>query len=494
MTETRKDVKKLKIGLILPFWDTDEQWGKWKRGAGNNNFNLGMAYVAGMLRHHGFQVSVCDPQFFNKGLEDLRTYLQQNGFDVIGMPCFTPTVADVYKLAHFCRGVLPEAKIVLGGGHPTLFPGEILEECAEADFSVYHEGEYTMLELAELLEKTPIPLAEDLKTIKGMAWRNDGTVAVNEQRPFIDNLDELPRPAYELFPLRQYKIQPTAYKRLPTYTMLVSRGCPYHCTFCSGGKMLGKKMRYRGVPKVVEDMEFLIREYSARGFMFQDTSMPANRKWMVEFCETLKRKRIDVSWMCYARADHVDADLLRLMKSAGCFGISFGVETGNQKSLDHIRKGLTVDQNMKSVRLALDLGYHVTATYILGLPGEDEDDVMNTIQLARRLSTHIAHFFLPLPYPKTELFEQCRAEGGLREDFEWRDFSMTNWTRLVYVNPLLGLRKMLDLQRRAIISYYTTPRVIWRNLMSINTMDDVRKYFSALLALSGYLTPGCKQD
>jgi len=443
-----------------------------------------------MLRFHGFQVSICDPQFFKNGLGDFGTYLRQSRFDVIGMPCFTPTVSDVYKLAAFCRSELPEVKIILGGGHPTLFPKEILEECRDADFSVYHEGEYTMLELAELLEKTQRPAVDDLDAIQGLGWRNGQTVVVNKRRPFIDNLDELPRPAYELFPIRQYKIQPTAYKRLPTYTMLVSRGCPYHCTFCSGGKMLGKKMRYRSVPKVVEDMEFLIREYDARGFMFQDTSMPANRKWMIDFCETLRRKRVDVTWMCYARADHVDADLLSLMKSAGCFGISFGVETANQKSLDLIRKGLTVDQNIKSVQLALDIGFHVTTTYILGLPGEDEADVMNTIELAKRLSSHIAHFFMPLPYPETELFNQCREDGGLREDFEWRDFSMTNWSRLVYINPRLGVQKMMALQRKAIVGYYTSPRVIWRNLTAIDSLDDVRKYTDAALALSGYLLTG----
>ena len=479
--------RKLKIGLILPFWNPDEQWGKWKRGAGNNNFNLGMAYVAGMLRHHGFRVSVCDPQFFSRGLEDLRAYLEANRFDLIGIPCFTPTAYEVYEMASFCRGVLPEVKIVLGGGHPTLYPGKILDECLAADFSVYHEGESTMLELAGLLEKNAHPAAWELSAIKGLAWRNNPGVVVNERRPFIANLDELPRPAYELFPLQRYKIQPTAYKRLPTYTMLVSRGCPYHCTFCSGGKMLGKKMRYRSVPRVIEDMGYLIREHGARGFMFQDTSMPANRKWMLEFCDTLRREHIDVSWMCYARADHVDADLLKRMKEAGCFGISFGVESANQRSLDLIRKGLSVSRNIDSVGLALDLGYHVTATYILGLPGEDEEDVLNTIRLARRLSTHIAHFFLPLPYPETELFEQCREDGGLRDDFEWRDFSMTNWKRLVYVNPRLGLQKMLDLQRRAITTYYTSPRVIWRNLRSIDSMDDIRKYFSAALALSGYM-------
>jgi radical SAM superfamily enzyme YgiQ (UPF0313 family) len=489
MTAVAHGEKKLRIGLILPFWNPDEQWGKWKRGAGNNNFNLGMAYVAGVLRHHGFPVSVCDPQFFSSGLEDLREYLQKNRFDIIGIPCFTPTAYEVYEMASFCRLALPKLKIVLGGGHPTLYPGKILDECPAADFSVYHEGEGTMLELAELLEKDPHPSTEKLGAIKGLAWRNNKVVVVNEQRPFIADLDELPRPAYEMFPLRQYRIQPTAYKRLPTYTMLVSRGCPYHCTFCSGGKMLGKKMRYRSVPKVIEDMGYLIREHGARGFMFQDTSMPANRKWMVEFCEALRREHIDVSWMCYSRADHVDAELLKLMKSAGCFGISFGVETANQKSLDLIRKGLTVDKNIDSVRLALDLGFHVTATYILGLPGEDEADVLNTIRLARRLATHIAHFFLPLPYPETELFEQCRQDGGLREDYDWRDFSMTNWTRLVYVNPRLGSQRMLTLQRQAILSYYRSPRVIWRNLLSINSMDDVRKYFNAALALSGYLAP-----
>ena len=251
--------------------------------------------------------------------------------------------------------------------------------------------------------------------------------------------------------------------------------------------MLGKKMRYRSPTTVINDMRYLIDRHGARGFMFQDTTMPANRAWMEEFCELILEQGLDITWMCYARADHVDEALLALMRKAGCWGISFGVESGNQKSLDLIRKRLTVGQNVDSINLALRLGYHVTATYILGLPGEDEKDVRRTIALAKSLGTHIAHFFLPLPYPETEMYQQCLQDGGLRQDHEWRDFSMTNWERLVYINPRLGKEKMLALQSMAIRSYYLTPKVIWRNLRSIDSLDDVKKYYQALRSLSGYL-------
>lgn len=481
--------ERLNIGLVLPFWDSDEQWGKWKRGAGNNNFNLGLAYIAGVLREDGFPVSVCDPQFFENGKEGLEHYLRKEQFDLVGIPCFTPTAYEVFHMAAFVKQVLPQTKVVLGGGHATIYPREILEECPEVDFSVAHEGEYPTLELARALEKTPGGSPEDLAAVKNLSWRDGGEIVVNEKRPFIEDLDVLPRPAYELFPLDSYKIQPTAYKRLPTYTMSVSRGCYYACTFCCGWKMLGKKMRYRGVEKVIGDLKFLIEEYGARGIMFQDTSMPCDRKWMTAFCEALLREKMDLTWACFSRADHVDRDLLQLMKKAGCYGISFGVESASNESLKRIKKAQTVEKNIESIKLALELGYHVTATYILGLPGEDEQDVLNTIALARSLGTHIAHFFLPLPYPETEMFQQCGEDGGLVEHYEWRDFSMTNWQRMVYVNPRLGKERSLELQRQAIIGYYRSPKVIWRNLRTIDSWDDVKKYFRAGMALSGYFMP-----
>lgn len=483
----RTGTSSLRIGLLLPFWDREEQWGKWKRGAGNNNFNLGMAYIAGMLRQHGYPVKVCDPQFLPGGRQDLEQYLRQQRFDLIGIACFTPTVTQAFAMSRFCKSVWPGAKIVLGGGHPTIMPATVLEECASVDFAISHEGEITMLDLAGALEREMAGETIDWSAISGLTWRSGDQVTVNAVRPFIADLDTLPRPAYELFPLNHYRLQPTAYKRLPTYTMLVSRGCPYRCTFCCGYRMLGRKMRYRSVPKVLEDMAYLIDQHGARGFMFQDTSMPCSRRWMTEFCEALLVQGLDVTWMCYSRADHVDRELLVLMKKAGCYGISFGVESANQKSLDLIKKGMTVEQNIEAVRTALDLGLYVTATYILGLPGETEADARRTIALARRLATHIAHFFLPLPYPDTEMMNQCEADGGLREDYDWGDFSMTNYQRMVYVNPLIGEDKMLNLQRMAVLRYYTHPKVILRNLSTIDSMTDVKKYLNAALSISGYL-------
>lgn len=472
-----------KILFLLPLWDRKFQWGKFRRGAGNNNFNYGLASIAAVLKNAGYDVYAFDPNLHSFNEEELKKYLQRGGFHLIGIPCYTPTVIEVYGTAKICKSALPYCKIIVGGVHPSLYPRQTLEDCEFIDFVCVGEGEYVMFDIAELIFLGKIN-EKTFEYIKGLAYRDNGKVFINERRELIKDISELPLPAYNVFELEKYEMQPTGYKRLPAFTMVASRGCPYSCSFCQVQTVLGRKARFRSVNKVIEEIEFLINNYGAKGIMFHDGTFTVNRKWVDDFCRTLIKEKIEISWMCLTRVDTIDEDLLRLMKKSGCYGMSFGIESFNQKSLDLMKKNVTVQQNIDALNIALKLNFYVTATYIICFPGESKKDTLHTIETAKKIGAHIAHFFYPLPYPETDLWHVCKETGGLREDLEWQHYSMTYNEEPVYVNPLIGIKTQKELHAYALKSYYLQPKVIWRNLKTINSFTDIKKYFKAALALS----------
>lgn len=470
----------MKVLFVIPQIDRQKQWGRWYRGAGNNNFNYGVASLAGYLRKKGVNVGLVDGQF-SADQDSFAELIRGERPDLIGISCYTPTYVEAVGTASFCRKVCPDAKIVMGGAHPSLYPAETLAANEDIDFVVVGEGEYTLHELCCSLEHG----GWDLSSIKGLGYRVNDQVMINDRREYIQDLDDLPVPAYDIFPLEKYSIQATSYKRLPTITMVTSRGCPYTCTFCQVKQLLGTKMRYVTPERLIEEIKYLKERFHARGLMFQDSTFTFDWDWVRRFCHLMISERMDMTWMCFTRADRVNGEILDLMKRAGCYGMSYGVESANQKSLDRLKKNIKVESIVESVTQSLRKGFFVTATYILGIPGEDETDVRNTIALANKLATHIAHFYLPIPYPKSELFYQCEEDNGIRKDLKWDDFNIFNDDRPVYINPLIGRENLMRLKESAMRRYYANPRVIYNNLRMIDSVDDIRKYYNAFKAMLG---------
>jgi radical SAM superfamily enzyme YgiQ (UPF0313 family) len=222
--------------------------------------------------------------------------------------------------------------------------------------------------------------------------------------------------------------------------------------------------------------------------MFLDSTLTTNRAWVMDFCEELLSSGVKVAWSCNARVDTVDEDMLRLMKRAGCWEILFGVESANQKSLDSMNKGVTVEENTKAIRLCLKLGYYTYATYILGWPGENVEDAKRTVKYATELGTHLAMFYLPVPFPKTRLWDICEQTGGLRANAPYEDYSAWDLTKPVYVNPQIGKERMQWLLKWAYTTYYTTPKVIWRNIEELLLLkQSPRRYIMGLRAMMGFL-------
>lgn len=473
--------EEFRVLLAQPLWPREKQWGRFSKGAGNNTFPYGMACVAAAAEEAGFTVEALDCQLENYSEQDLAGFLKANPFQVVGMPCYGASAAQVFNTARVIKAASPETKVVLGGIHPTTVPELTLTQCPECDAAVMGEGEATFARLLSHYRDGQGSMAG----IKGLAYRDQGRIRINDRcRPLAD-LDGWPLPAYHLFPMERYVFAANSVKRYPTFGLTVARGCPFRCTFCDASGVHGKRLRHRSVDRVVEEIRLLKTNYGAQGIVFQDSTFSANREWTLDLCRAIREAELGIVWSCGSRVDRVDPELLKEMKRSGCWKIFYGLESGNQKSLDLIRKGVTVDQNRQAVAWAREAGLFIEATYIIGLPGETEEDVLRTIDFAKEMATQAALFFLPIPFPETELWRQCEADGGLRADAGWDDYSTLDFSNPVYVNPLLGKEKMTELWQYSINSYYTRPKVIWRNLATIRSYHDIRKYWYGFRAFCG---------
>ncbi|OGL47309.1 MAG: hypothetical protein A2161_02560 [Candidatus Schekmanbacteria bacterium RBG_13_48_7] len=463
--------------LTLPLWPVKKKWGFFQKAAGNCSFSTGLASIAAVVRNAGFPIFAKDTQVEGMGEQQFAHYLKEGKFDVIAMPCFIASVPFVKRTAQICRQILPNSKVVIGNIQPTMFPEETLSYCNDADIAVMGAGEYTFLEYLQYLRDESPELTE----IPGLAVNNGGNVVINQPRKPMTEIDSLPMPAYDMFPMEKYVLPLTNIKRYPTYSIITSRGCPYPCGFCTGHHVHGYKVLHRSIEATIEEILYLKNRFNARGIMFHDSTFTVSRKWTIELCEALLKNNIDLPWMCFTRVDRVDRELLSIMKNAGCWAISFGIESGNQKSLDLIKKGTTVEQAEEAIRQCLELKIFVLHSFIMGLPGENEDDIHNTYKFAKKLGGHVTYFFLPVPFPGTLLHQLAKNDKGLKKDIAWTDYS--DLKTLPYINPNIGGEKMLKLLRKYYIGYYSSPKIIYRNLKELNSIDAIKKYWTAAGAL-----------
>lgn len=475
----------MKILLMPPLSSREKLWGKYSVEGGLVP-PIGLLSIAGYLESKGHFVRIIDPLAGGFNKNKIALFLKKEKFELIGLSTFTNTVVDTYHSANLCKKILKDAKIVVGGFHATVLPLQTMNECKAIDFLIVGEGELTMEELASFL-KTGKP---SINKIKGLVYRGKGhQLEVNEKRDLIDDINVLPLPAYHLLDMSKYIPHPTQYKLLPSFPVIAQRGCPFNCAFCSAHLVHGKKIRKKTVKNLISEINLLINRYGAKGIHFQDSTFTVDKNYIINFCKEVIRQNLKFKWDINTRIDCIDNELLYCMKRAGLWMINFGLESGNQKSLDLLNKKITLKQIEEGIKMTRKAGIVAFSTWILGLPGENEKMVRKTIKFAKKIGTELALFFLPVPYPGTELVSICRKTGGLRGQVNWNDYSAVDFDRPVYINPLLGKSKMQSLLKSAYLSYYFSPKIIWRNIRSIDCWSDFIRYWRGFRALFyGWIT------
>lgn len=470
-----------KVLLLTPIVSQRDLWGKFEKGGGAY-FPIGLLYVAGAARDAGHDVELLDASTLGYDEAMLVEHLGRKDYDVIAFGnCYTAHMYAVHKTVRVCRGVQPEATLVVGGTHPTLFPVETLERYPEFDILVFGEGEATFVELLSRLDEGRAALSD----VPGIAWHgNNGSgVTVNPPRPGVTDMGDLPELPYDLLQVDRYVPPPSNYRTLPTFAFIVSRGCPYRCSYCDV-RVHGRKMRYDEAERAVARLKHLKERYGMKGVYFLDSIMTVNRKFTIELCKRMVEEKLDLQWSCSTRVNCIDPELLHWMKKAGCWNISFGLESGNDSSLKAMHKKATTAQAREAVKMVKKAGIQVTGFFILCLPGEDEEMSLNTIHFAKELKMDTSIFFLPVPFPGTELYDVCKEIGGLKEDIDWDDYRQ--WmdpTEPLWVNPLIGKERMVDLHRYAIRTFYLSPLTLIRMALNIRSFTELKKYLRGFYSM-----------
>ena len=407
---------------------------------------MNLAYLASSLELDGHEVKIVDSLAMGYGFEDVLREAKAFNPDLVGLTATTPTVYDAYKMADMIKQELPDAKTVIGGPHVSFMARESLEECPSLDVVVRGEGEETIRELAEKLEK-----GRGLKGVRGITYRDGDLIKENEDRPFIRDIDSIPMPAYHLLPMDRYKMGGFSF-----CTILTSRGCPYDCIFCSSSKLMGKIWRARSVEAVLDELRLLHDKYRVREIEFLDDTFTLNMKRAEAIAEGMVREGLDIGWGCSSRANTMSERLAKALRKAGCHSIYVGVESATQKTLDFIKKGITIDQVIRAFRILRETGFNTVATFILGIPGETKELIMKTIRFAKKLKPTFAQFTIFTPYPGTEAYNMAVREGWLIT----RDWSKFDTLTPVMKLPGLSPKDLRMLLSRAYLSFYLAPSYI----------------------------------
>jgi radical SAM superfamily enzyme YgiQ (UPF0313 family) len=312
----------------------------------------------------------------------------------------------------------------------------------------------------------------DLDGIKGLVWRRDDEVVVNLPRLFIQDLDDLPIPSHEMLPLKKYRMPLI---KGPFTFIVTSRGCPAGCTYCIKHVSYQYTVRLRSPEKIMEEL-WRLKGLGIHNIHMYADLFTVNRDQVVDLCQRMIDEQLDIRWTCNSRVDYVDEEMLSLMAQAGNWLISWGIESGNEQILKHARKGAYPEKAERALRWARNAGIKNWGYFIIGLPGETEETIRETIDFSKKLPLDIALFHVAAPYPGTPFFFEVVENEWFRLGTRWEQVDMDKGTVLDY--PQLSAERILYWQKRAFREWALRPGPAWTYLKML--ISDISTFNSAV--------------
>jgi len=450
----------MKILLVLP-----PSPSALKSVLGVGGVPLGLGYIASALEHE-HDVKIIDAITCDYDVRKLRDAIERFDPDVVGVSSTTPAIYGAYDVAGLAKEVNPNCTTILGGPHPTFAAHEIMEECEYVDVVVRGEGEETIKEVVGELDGNG---GGSLKEVKGITFREGKRIIDTENRPLIKNLDEVPFPAYHLMPMNSYRFRGKRFG-----AVITSRGCPFRCTFCSSSQLYGKTWRARSPENIVQELRVLTEDYGVKEIEFLDDTFTLDKNRAKKFCDMLMKEGVDISWSCSSRVDTMDKEVAKKLKGAGCHTVYVGVESGSQRTLNLIQKGITLSQVERAIKTIKEAGLGTLCSFIIGIPGETKKAIERTIEFAKKLSPNFAQFTICTPFPGTRLFEMAK-EKNLLLTKDWSKFTTLEPVMRV---PGLSAELLKDLMKKAYIKFYLRPSFVMREIFR-GRIFLIREVFSA---------------
>ena len=443
---------------------------------------IGLMSLAAYVRTRNYKAEILDCNIVAPDIEEFERYIIDTYAEesrrprVVGITTTILTVLKAFELAEIFKKHYPDTLMVFGGQHATFMP----EECAEKDYVdvvVLSEGEYTLEEILE---------GKELSEIDGIAYqtvngKGETVVTKTKPRKRIDDLDTVPFVAYDMLDLPKYTPILGSYKRLPAMMMVTSRGCPWTCSFCRGA--FDTKVGFRSAKRIFEEINYLIDNYGIKEILFMDDVFTINKKNVIALCDLIIEHKTDITWVCFARVDIVDQEMLTKMKRAGCHQIMYGVENFDQGILNSVRKKITKDQVFEAIAWTKKAEIDIRLCFLVGLPGDTEAIIMNNIKLMNLLDPDYVVINIVMPLPGTSLYSWAKSQGVLNSE---------NWDDYYAGNPIIELEDLTfdDIKRlhlKMITSFYMRPSYILKRLRRLGSWTELKMLTIGFFGVLGYV-------
>lgn len=437
---------------------------------------LGLLYIAAVCKQYGYDVCVIDAFAEKLTSQQIKNTIAKIQPKVVGFTSFISNGNVIYDLGRWIKNEYPNITVVFGNVHASVYAEAYLKnKCC--DIVVHGEGEYTFLKILNVLEKRQ----KDFSNMPSISYLKDSRFITTSEPVVVEDLSQLPLPDRDAVKQKLYNIPPISNmpyvgkKNSIGKHMFTSRGCPFSCSFCVVHNK--RRQRYNSVTNVVNEMEILIKRYSANYIFIMDPIFTSSKKRAIDICKEIKRRRLNFKWGCEGHVGFIDQELIGEMETAGCNDIAFGIESGVQRLLDNVKKGTRLEKIEEAIKIVKkNTKIKVSGLFILGLPGEAYQDSLQTINFAKRLPLDMAQFSILVPYPGSPIFFELKEKGeidtGIRKD-ETLDVSV--WIRYspyifdthnepIWVTRDLTPDILRKLQKKALRNFYLRPKQLYSQL------------------------------
>lgn len=422
--------------------------------------DIGLGFIASALRENLYRVDFIDVKRDGVTLMELAERVRQGNYFMVGVKVFSSFVREANEVMAVVKKVLPDVKIVIGGPHPSYAQGEALLSCPQADVAVIGEGDGAIVELAHCFEK-----GKSISDVEAICYRDGDSVRVNPKKTFI-NVEELPLPAWDLMDPRLYgKFESLWFfcKGKNIAPVSAGRGCPFRCSFCSDFILSGKKVRYRKIESVIEEIERLHTIYGVDEIHLTDSIFTMSKSYVYKFCESLIKKNLRIRWATPygTRLDTLDAPMLRVMEQSGCYGTSVGIESGSRRMLEFMKKGISLEKIREKINLIKKTtNFLVQGFFILGYPTETRETMQETIDFACGLPLDMAMFSPFRATPGTEIAQYLKEN----EPEFTPDWGSQTVEKVAYHPRGISADELTQWNKKAYRAFYLRPSVMWKFL------------------------------
>ncbi|MFH0948014.1 MAG: radical SAM protein [Elusimicrobiota bacterium] len=438
---------------------------------------LGIMYLASYLeKFSSHRAELLDTAIEEMNINSILERIRQSNPKVVGLYTTSLNINIVFEIVNAIKELDKDLITILGGPHTDIYSEETAS-LPGVDFVVAGEGEITLTELLDCFEK-----GSDLKKIKGIIYNENGNIRINEKRPMIEKLDDLPLPARHLLPFNKY--YSVIGKNKISTTIMTSRGCPYRCNFCF--IQYGGRYRMRSAENVLIEIEECVK-IGIREFFFFDEIFTTSKSRVMNICNEIIKRRLNIAFDIRSRVNTIDEEMLFKLKEAGCGRIQYGVENGNDEILQAMNKGTTVEQARKVVKLTKKAGISILIDIMIGYPGETKQQIENTMKFSKEIDPDFIQIGITTLFPGTKIYKDALENGFLKEDY-WKKIAKNPPQKIAppFASEKFSREELEKLLHEVYIKFYFRLGYMFKRLFKITSLTGLfRQIRTGLQLLSG---------